>query len=898
MGNVCCGGFERRKPSVVADDDDDPYSNYTKDEYDNDDVQYNAAAEKREKLILLHEKHKLSRILSQSSTMESSQQARRSWSKLRIVVKSMNTFKQLAPNQSTRTPIMSTPMEVQSSFDAPSFPKSEEIKSFLLAAIANNFVFDAIDDISKRQFVDAMEFQEFSEGDWIMQQGDVGDYFYVVADGEVSFHVKEESDDDGVSKDHPPPQVGTGSKGASFGELALLYNTPRAASVRARTLLQLFRIDQMTFRSLLMTQQKQARSGLLDTVKKIFPDVDETMQRRLVDAFSIVTYQPGERIINKGDKGDVLYIIKSGQVLVSTDSSTLLMKDGEYFGEQALLTGQARAANVTADTQSTLMCVSKVMLETFLGPLDEAFKLSFITKLLQSTAIFQCLRLDEVDKCVGYLKEEHYEKGDKIVPYGKFYGIKEGRALMMSSSVGSMSSINGPALLKLTKFDYFEDLLEKHPRDSSSNTLSSQSKSKLDDNTIYVEEDLVCFTLLASDLACVVGSLKDFFARCPADASPGVTKRTNAINLSKLKLHRILGVGSFGKVWLVTVASNGRNEHPPCALKIVSKRLVIKQRMVESIMREKNVMESCVHPFLMSMLSSFQDENNLYFVLELNLGGELFDIIYPKDEEDTKLDNKYWKASKYYKSFGQEDDMALQSRYGVRGIGVRNAIFYSSCIIDGLAYLHHRRIAYRDMKPENILMNANGYCVIIDMGFAKIVLDKTYTMCGTPEYIAPEIILNSGHDHVADYWSWACLFFELVVGQTPFMTAGIDQMSLLKGITKAQYKFPSKLSSLRSSGGSGLDTALFHWKDLISRLLKPNSVERLGNLQHGVEDIMNHRVFASIDFVEFRNQKNPAPWVPNSGDQLDMSHAYGHIEKPEVFTAKISDKDQAAFAGF
>jgi hypothetical protein len=130
------------------------------------------------------------------------------------------------------------------------------------------------------------------------------------------------------------------------------------------------------------------------------------------------------------------------------------------------------------------------------------------------------------------------------------------------------------------------------------------------------------------------------------------------------------------------------------------------------------------------------------------------------------------------------------------------------------------------------------------------------------------------------------------------MTAGIDQMSLLKGITKAQYKFPSKLSSLQSSGGSGLDTALFHWKDLISRLLKPNSVERLGNLQHGVEDIMNHRVFASIDFVEFRNQKNPAPWVPNSGDQLDMSHAYGHIEKPEVFTAKISDKDQAAFAGF
>jgi serine/threonine protein kinase len=173
-------------------------------------------------------------------------------------------------------------------------------------------------------------------------------------------------------------------------------------------------------------------------------------------------------------------------------------------------------------------------------------------------------------------------------------------------------------------------------------------------------------------------------------------------------------------------------------------------------------------------------------------------------------------------------------------------------------------------------------------------------MCGTPEYIAPEIILNSGHDHVSDYWSFACLLYELVVGQTPFMTAGIDQMSLLKRITKSQYAFPSNMSSLRSSGGSGLDNALFHWKDLISRLLKPNPVERLGNLQHGVDDIMKHRVFASIDFNEFRNQKNPAPWVPNVDNRLDQSHAHDRteVEKPEVFPTKISDKDQAAFAGF
>lgn len=461
---------------------------------------------------------------------------------------------------------MSTPMNV-TKFDPPSFPKSEETTKFLLDALADNFVFDSIDDSSKLQFVIAMQFQEFNEGDWVIRQGDVGDYFYVVEEGEVAFHVRGESPDGNLN--FPSHQVGTGAKGSTFGELALLYNTPRAASIRAVTPLKLFRIDQPTFRSLLMSQRCQNRSDILESAKKIsiFQGLDEASLGRLVDAFFIMTYRPGERIINKGDKGDVLYIVKSGKVNVET-ATGIILEEGECFGEQALITGEARLADVTAVTQSTLMCVSKGVLEKLLGPLDQAMKHCCLTKGLRLIPIFRCLEKGEVDRCVKYFKEESFKKGDKIFPSGKFYFIKEGRALMMSniemyvSGSSKMRSGIEPKLTKLEKNSYFEDLLGSFQENGDTIQPPADSTNKMNANTIYVEEDMVCLTLLASDFEYVVGDLKGFFERSfdASDDDIRVRKKRNSINLSKLKMHRILGVGTFGKV-CVRFTVSGRLLH-------------------------------------------------------------------------------------------------------------------------------------------------------------------------------------------------------------------------------------------------------------------------------------------------------------------------------------------------
>ena len=176
--------------------------------FNEDDEMYDDKAQDREHLILLHEKHKRNSLTHGSGNVTDSSRIR---------------------NRRTRLKRTATIKNIDSSYKPPCFSKTDETITFLQTSLGDNFVFDSIDEATRVQFVMAMEPQEFKEGDWIMRQGDVGDYFYIVEEGEIAFHVKKPQDDD-LGLEELNPQVGTGSKGSTFGELALLYNTPRAAS--------------------------------------------------------------------------------------------------------------------------------------------------------------------------------------------------------------------------------------------------------------------------------------------------------------------------------------------------------------------------------------------------------------------------------------------------------------------------------------------------------------------------------------------------------------------------------------------------------------------------------------------------------------------------------------------
>jgi len=181
------------------------------------------------------------------------------------------------------------------------------------------------------------------------------------------------------------------------------------------------------------------------------------------------------------------------------------------------------------------------------------------------------------------------------------------------------------------------------------------------------------------------------------------------IALKDLKKHRILGVGTFGKVWLVSRVVHGKTE--AFALKIQRKRQLIQHNQVEGVIREIKTMSNLDHPFILKLVKVYQDDQTIMMLMSLVQGGELYSVM------------------KKHKS------MMLPER---------DSKFYAACILEGLHYMHYHSILYRDLKPENVLIDKDGYAVIVDLGFAKEVSGKTFTLCGTPWYIAPEVILGRG----------------------------------------------------------------------------------------------------------------------------------------------------------
>jgi len=217
-----------------------------------------------------------------------------------------------------------------------------------------------------------------------------------------------------------------------------------------------------------------------------------------------------------------------------------------------------------------------------------------------------------------------------------------------------------------------------------------------------------------------------------------------------------------------------------------------------------------------------------------------------------------------------------------------HAVFYAACLLEAFSHLHDHHICYRDLKPENVLIDARGYCKLADMGFAKFVLDKTFTFCGTPEYIAPEIILSKGHDQDVDCWSFGVLIYEMLVGFSPFYNErSMDQASLFKRIVKSKYDIPGIVHPMA--------------KDLIQNLLKLNPQDRY---KFDDDDRMRtHEWFVGKNknyFHDLMEQKVSAPWVPDIRDATDASNFddFSDLEDMRQNHVQLSNEQQLLFKDF
>ena len=223
----------------------------------------------------------------------------------------------------------------------------------------------------------------------------------------------------------------------------------------------------------------------------------------------------------------------------------------------------------------------------------------------------------------------------------------------------------------------------------------------------------------------------------PAPA-PAVRTTKGKYSLTDFTLQRTLGTGSFGRVHLVQSNHNQRYY----AIKVLKKAQVVKMKQVEHTNDERRMLQKCKHAFLVTLWGTFQDSKNLYMVMDFVEGGELFSLLRKSQVGDIDFFAYYYQFYSFQEYMSSRDKKRFPNPV---------AKFYAAEVTLALDYLHSQHIIYRDLKPENLLLDRHGHLKITDFGFAKEVPDITWTLCGTPDYLAPEVVNSKGYNKSVDW---------------------------------------------------------------------------------------------------------------------------------------------------
>uniref|UniRef100_T1I2M1 Uncharacterized protein n=1 Tax=Rhodnius prolixus TaxID=13249 RepID=T1I2M1_RHOPR len=290
----------------------------------------------------------------------------------------------------------------------------------------------------------------------------------------------------------------------------------------------------------------------------------------------------------------------------------------------------------------------------------------------------------------------------------------------------------------------------------------------------------------------------------------------STMNRNDLIIIKTLAEGEFSRVSLM--ANEG--SHVLFAAKCINKRKIMNIHMAKQIVLQKQILKSIRFPFLLYLEGFFQDFNYIYFIMPFLIGDSMENLLRKR----CQLSENFVK-------------------------------FYSAQVLLGLEYLHFLNIIYRDLKPENILFDHHGYIKLIDFAFAKLLTNnRTYTFCGTLDYLAPEVILQKGYGLSADWWSFGVLLYELCYGRSPYHDE--DDENILENIFFGKLKMPDWFS-----------TSL---KKLLKKLLTTDTTKRLGCSFKGADDVKRHYWFKSIDFMALVNRNLKPPYVPDN-EQLKMA---------------------------
>ncbi|XP_076661120.1 cGMP-dependent protein kinase for isoform X1 [Halictus rubicundus] len=553
------------------------------------------------------------------------------------------------------------------------------------------------------------------------------------------------------------------------------------------------------------------KAAILDN--DFMKNLELTQIREIVDCMYSVTFSAGSTIIREGDVGSIVYVMEEGKVEVSRDGKYLsTLAPGKVLGELAILYNCKRTATITAATDCQLWAIDRQCFQTIMMRTGLSRQAEY-TDFLKSVPIFKNLPEETLIKISDVLEETFYNNGDYIIRQGArgdtFFIISRGQVRV---TIKQPDNSEDKYIRTLGKGDFFGEKALQGDDLRTANIIADDP------------EGVSCLVIDRETFNQLISSLDEIRTRYRDELAEGrrLNEEFRELRLQDLRPLATLGVGGFGRVELVQISGDSSRSF---ALKQMKKAQIVETRQQQHIMSEKRIMGEADCDFIVKLFKTFKDRKYLYMLMEACLGGELWTVLRDK---------------------GHFDDGTTR--------------FYTACVVEAFDYLHSRNIIYRDLKPENLLLDSQGYVKLVDFGFAKR-LDhgrKTWTFCGTPEYVAPEVILNKGHDISADYWSLGVLMFELLTGTPPF--TGGDPMKtyniILKGIDAIE--FPRSITRNATA--------------LIKKLCRDNPAERLGYQKGGISEIQKHKWFDGFNWEGLRSRTLEPPIMPRVQGATDTTN--------------------------
>ena len=523
-------------------------------------------------------------------------------------------------------------------------------------------------------------------------------------------------------------------------------------------------------------------------------------------------------LLQAGHVGGVVLVVLSGQVECMSDClnsvSEMVLSKGDVIavgqpGEEALLaffhTHSADVGNLRClgGTHHQKILQTATGMHYLLLPIRDVVHsmlgahlhsaLSCANGLRALLLQFSNFSTEEVEQLCCRCKAATFSRGNVLFTQGD---AVESAYLILSGKV------------RLTKDAGRQLVLSNaHAGDVLGETNSSLATAEVTSDALLV--------LMLPSVDSLVPSMRKRMIQHPHPYHLGACK----YRLSEFTLQAFLGLGAFAQVALVRDRDGSE-----FALKRMDRAHLEQdeQRMTHA-MSERLALSTLSHPFIVQLFATFRSRFSLFMLLEPCMGGELFALLQVK-----------------------------------RTLDETATCFYSACVVSAFSYLHSRRFIYRDLKPENIMIHADGHIRLVDFGFAKrMCTPRTFTVCGTPEYIAPEMLMANGHHEGVDWWALGVLLYEMAVGITPFSfhpeTKKPDRdllpVDLYKNILNPKYELqlPSRLS--------------LPLCELIERLLAFDPLTRLGCLSNGAKDVRSVAFYSSMHWHDLVERRLPAPCV-------------------------------------